>query len=183
MRGAGDLLLLQGLQQRGFVDDRPARGVDEIAGRLHAREIGGADQAARALAQHHMDGDDVGGREQFFLAGIADADLLASLRRQVRAPGDHVHAERLRQPRDLGCRACRGRPRRASCPRSRCRRISARARRHACGRSRGRYCGSVPGSGPSSAARWDRGPIACRTPPPRGPWRPPCRSRRCACPR
>ena len=34
------LRLLQGFQQRGFVDDRPARGVDEIGRRLHPREIG-----------------------------------------------------------------------------------------------------------------------------------------------
>src|SRR6202035_2083633 len=38
-RGAGDLLLLQGFQQRGFVDDRPARGVDEVGRRLHACQI------------------------------------------------------------------------------------------------------------------------------------------------
>jgi hypothetical protein len=49
-----------------------------------------------------MDGDDVGGREEFFLAGVADADFLAPLRRQVRAPGDHVHAERFGEPRNLG---------------------------------------------------------------------------------
>ena len=100
--GARDLLLRQRFQQRAFVDDRPARGVDEVGGRLHAREIGRADQAARALAEHHMDGDDVGGGEQFLLGGVADADFLAFLGRQVRAPGDHVHAERLRQLRHLG---------------------------------------------------------------------------------
>ena len=49
-----------------------------------------------------MDGDDVGGREQLFLAGVANADLLALLRRQIRAPGDHVHAEGLRQPGYFG---------------------------------------------------------------------------------
>jgi hypothetical protein len=89
---------LQGLQQGVFVDDRAARGVDDVAGRLHPGEVRGSDEAARALAQHDMDGDDIGLREQFLLAGITDPDFLAALRRQVRAPGDHVHAEGLRQP-------------------------------------------------------------------------------------
>ncbi len=48
-----------------------------------------------------MDGDDVGGRKQLFLGGVGDADFLAAFRRQVRAPGDHVHAEGLREFRDL----------------------------------------------------------------------------------
>ena len=100
-RSACDLPLLQGLQQRCFVDDRPARGVDEITRRLHARQVRSSHQSTRALAQHHVDGDDVGGRKQFLLGGVADADFLASLRRQVRAPRDHVHAERLRQSRNL----------------------------------------------------------------------------------
>ena len=38
------LALLQRLQQRSFVDDRSARGVDEIGRRLHARQILRADQ-------------------------------------------------------------------------------------------------------------------------------------------
>jgi hypothetical protein len=62
-RRAGYSALLQGVQQRGFVDDRPACGIDEVAGRLHARQIRVSDQPARALAQHQMNGDDIGGRE------------------------------------------------------------------------------------------------------------------------
>ena len=100
--GAGDLLLLQSLQQRRLVDDRSARGVDDIGRRLHAGEVGGPNQAAGARAQHDMDGDDVGGGQQLFLAGVADAGFLAFLRRQVRAPGDHVHAKGLPELGDLG---------------------------------------------------------------------------------
>src|SRR5690242_12321757 len=37
--GARDLLLLQHLEERRLVDDRTARGIDDIGGRLHAREI------------------------------------------------------------------------------------------------------------------------------------------------
>ena len=58
--GAGDLLSLQRGDQRRLVDDRAARGVDEIGRRLHQREFGGADQPARAVAEHDMDGDEVG---------------------------------------------------------------------------------------------------------------------------
>src|SRR5207253_1640330 len=52
-------------------------------------------------AQYHVDGDDVRLGEQLFLAGVADTSLLAPLGRQVRTPGDHVHAERFRYARHL----------------------------------------------------------------------------------
>src|SRR3954453_9044924 len=58
--GAWNPLLLQRLEQRLLVHDRPARGVDEEGGRLHPRYIGGPDQPARALPQHPMDADDIG---------------------------------------------------------------------------------------------------------------------------
>ena len=100
-RGACDLVLLQGFQQRRLIDDGAARGVDEVGGWLHAREVCSSDQTARPLTQHHMDSDDIGGLEQFLLGGVGHAHLLAPLRRQVRAPGDDIHAERFRQSRDL----------------------------------------------------------------------------------
>src|SRR4029079_4854705 len=67
----------------------------------HPCEIRSSHQSPRAWAEHHMDGDDVGSRKQLFLGGVGDADFLASFRRQVRAPGDHVHAEGLCQLRYL----------------------------------------------------------------------------------
>ena len=97
--GAGDLVVAQGRQQRRLIDDRPARGVDDIGGRLHQAELLGADQPARALREHDVDGDEVGLPEQVLLAHVVDADLLALLGREVLAPGDDLHAERLA---DLG---------------------------------------------------------------------------------
>ena len=93
--------MLQRFQKRLLVDNRAARGVDEIGGRLHAGEIVAPDEAARALAQDHMDGDDIGARKQLLLGGVADTRLLAAFRRKVRAPGDHLHAERFGDARDL----------------------------------------------------------------------------------
>ena len=89
------VLLAQRREQRRLVDDRAARGVDQVGGRLHQAELAGADEAARALRQHDVDGDEVGLAEQVVLGDVADASLLAFLRREVLAPGDHLHAERL----------------------------------------------------------------------------------------
>src|SRR6185503_17517433 len=83
-------------------DDRSARGIDQKRAWLHAPEVLAPDQSARALAQHHVDGDDVGGRKQLLLAGVADARGLASFGGEVRTPGDRLHAERLCQTGDLG---------------------------------------------------------------------------------
>ena len=44
---------------------------------------------------HEVNGDEVGLAEQVLLAHVVDAGFLALLRRQVLAPGDHLHAERL----------------------------------------------------------------------------------------
>ena len=55
-----------------------------------------ADQPARAVAQHEMDGDDVGLAEQVFLRDVVGAARRRFFRREVLAPGDHVHAEGFR---------------------------------------------------------------------------------------
>ena len=54
----------QRLDQRGLVDDRAARRVDEVRGRLHLRRARGVDQVARLGRQRAVQRDDVGGREQ-----------------------------------------------------------------------------------------------------------------------
>ena len=93
--GAGDLLVAQGREHRRLVDDRTARRVDQVGGGLHQAEFLGPDDAARSLRQDNVDGDEVRLAEQIVLADIADAGCLAFLRRQVLAPGDDLHAERL----------------------------------------------------------------------------------------
>ncbi len=54
--------------QRRLVDDRPARGVDQVCGRLHGRELLGADQSPAGGRQRHVHGDHVGLGEQLALA-------------------------------------------------------------------------------------------------------------------
>src|SRR6266404_2771503 len=48
-----------------------------------------------AVDELDMDGHDVGLAQQVLLGGIVDTRLLAFFRREIRAPGDHFHAERL----------------------------------------------------------------------------------------
>ncbi len=97
--GAGDCLVAQDRKHCALVDDRPARGVDDVGRGLHQREFLRAHEAAAALRQHHVDGDEIRLPEQILLAHIPDTGLLALLGGEVLAPGDHLHPERLR---DLG---------------------------------------------------------------------------------
>ena len=80
-------------------------------------------------------------------ADVFDADFLAPLRRQVLAPGDDVHAERLADRGDAGAEPAEAEERRASCLRGRARWSSARGRRPSAGRSRSRCGASVRASG------------------------------------
>ena len=98
--GAGDRFGVQRRDQRLLVDDRPARGVDEIGGRLHQPELSRADEPARAVAQHDMNGDDVGIAEQIVLGDVVDARFLRLFRRQVLAPGDRPSCQGLGDRRD-----------------------------------------------------------------------------------
>src|SRR6266508_4632857 len=100
--GARDLLVAQDCQHGGLLDDRAARGIDEIGRRLHQAEFLGADEAARALRQHDVDADEIRLPEQVLLAHVVDARLLALLGREVRAPGNDFHAERLADRRSAG---------------------------------------------------------------------------------
>ena len=79
----------QRVAQRGLVDDRPARGVDEDRGRLHRGQGAGVDQMGRLRCQRAVQRDDVGGGEQL---------------RQARSPCstrvDDLHAEALGASRD-----------------------------------------------------------------------------------
>ena len=98
----GDAPVLQYVDQGGLVDDGAARGVDEVRRRLHQRELGRADDADRALPQRQVDGDDVGAAEEIMLSDPLDAELRRPFRRQVLAPGDDVHGERLGDGGHLG---------------------------------------------------------------------------------
>ena len=101
-----------------LVDDRPARGVDQERRGLHPRQVARR-RRARGCARDstQVDGDDVGRGEQ--LVALDPPDARPPRRRsvgQVLAPGDDVHAERLRRRARPGCRAGRARRRRACAP-------------------------------------------------------------------
>ena len=57
---AGDLSLLQRVEERLFVDDAAARGVDQERRRLHAGKEGGVDHPLRRRAVGYVDADEIG---------------------------------------------------------------------------------------------------------------------------
>lgn len=61
---AGDAALGERLVQRRLVDDRSARRVDEVGGRLHERETRLVEKAARLLGERDVHGHDVGAGEE-----------------------------------------------------------------------------------------------------------------------
>ncbi len=94
-RGAGDRSLGERFDQRRLVDDRPARRVDEVRGRLHRAQRFGADEPACFARQRHVQRDDVGLGEQLRERGrMRDAELGRAFLGQASAPADHVHVER-----------------------------------------------------------------------------------------
>ena len=100
-------------EQRLLVDDRPARRVDEDRRRAHARQLGGADQPARARAQPQVDVTTSERSSSSSRAtGSAPAARAASAV-EVLAPREHVHRERAPDRGDARPGG-RGRSRRAS---------------------------------------------------------------------
>src|SRR5713226_3162784 len=89
-RRAGDLLVLQRVDQSLLVDDRPARRIDQPGRWLHSLQLPGAYQAARTAAQHQMDRQDVGPLEQLILGDQDCARCFGSLGRHVLAPGNQI---------------------------------------------------------------------------------------------
>jgi hypothetical protein len=63
-RGTCNHLLLQRHDQRGFIDDRAARRIDQERGRLHERQFEPADEVARGVVQHRVDRNDVARLQQ-----------------------------------------------------------------------------------------------------------------------
>ncbi len=100
-RRAGDAALDQGAMQRRFVDDRAARGVDQIGRRLHQAELAGADQMAGLRAQGAADRDEVGGLEQRVEIDQLDPEPVGLGPIGLRIAGEMLHVERLQQPERL----------------------------------------------------------------------------------
>ena len=94
--------LLQHLGQRLLIDDRPARRVDEVGGRLHQREPLGIHQMARLVGQRAIHRQHVGCAEHVFELDQLDPQLAATCLVGIRIMGDELHVERLGQAEQLG---------------------------------------------------------------------------------
>src|SRR6267154_4326463 len=100
-RRAGDLLVPQRADQSLFIDDRPARRIDQPGRRLHSLQLRGPYQAARTAAQHQMDRQDVGPLDQLVLGDQNRARGFGGLWPHVLAPGNQIHSKSDPDPRDL----------------------------------------------------------------------------------
>ena len=102
-------------RERRLVDDRPARGVDEVGVVAHARERVGVDQVARLGRERAVQRDDVRALEQLgeldpagLVAGAAASCRRSPCRTRGRAPRSRGRSRRSRRSR-ASCRAARGR--------------------------------------------------------------------------
>ena len=99
-RRAGDALLLKRGDQRRFVDQRAAGGVDQQRIGPHQGELLGAEQRRRAGRRRGVQADHLGTREQLVELDQLDAERAGAILGQERVVGDHGHIERLQSPRD-----------------------------------------------------------------------------------
>ena len=95
--GMAEMPALQRRQQRSFVDERPARGVDEDRAGLHARHALGAEKAPCLLAEREMQRDHVRSLQQGIDVGQCDRSV--GKRRAVKR--DHLHAQAFGDARHL----------------------------------------------------------------------------------
>src|SRR5271170_1514682 len=91
--GAGDAAFLQRLRERLLIDDRTARRIDEIGGRLHQREALGVDQVAGLFRQRTIDGDNVAPPEHVLEAHQFYAQFRGKLAVGERIVSDEYHVE------------------------------------------------------------------------------------------
>src|ERR1700722_14430380 len=90
---ASDLLVCKRRNEIGLDHDWPARSVYEARRWLHERQFRGAHKAARPVAEHQMDGEDIRLPKQLFLRDAYSAAFGRALAGEILAPGDHLHAE------------------------------------------------------------------------------------------
>ena len=89
----GDGLPLQHVDEGLFVDDGPPGDVHQVGRGLHQGQFAGGDQSPAAVAEHHMDRDDVRIFEQGVFVHQGGLAFLGPLGGHVLAPGDDVHVE------------------------------------------------------------------------------------------
>ena len=102
--GTRDRLRSQRAHERGFVDDRAARDVDQQRARLHAGEFAFSDQVTRFGREHGVDRNDVGPCEQLAeVVVLVDSGTVHRVAVDVRVVADDAHAKTATgDPRDAG---------------------------------------------------------------------------------
>src|SRR5258707_5536824 len=100
-RRASNAAFTQNLDERRLVNDRSTRGIDESGRWLHGLQLGRSDQPLRPLAQDEVDRQDVRDAEESLLGAQPRSACLRLVCREVLAPGDHFHAEREADSRNL----------------------------------------------------------------------------------
>ena len=84
---------LQAIDQRGLVNDRPARGIDQHRIRLHSGQLDGAEQAARLSRQRQVDGNEMAGLQQRIEGHQFDAQLAGTGAVLLRGTGPGLQAQ------------------------------------------------------------------------------------------
>ena len=88
--------MAQHVDQRRFVDDGPARNVDEVGGRFHPRELARADQMTRLCIEQTTDDDKVRACKQCVEIDELRAEIANLDRIGVRVRGNQRHVEHAR---------------------------------------------------------------------------------------
>src|SRR5271155_888852 len=91
----------QRFDQRCFVDDWPARRIDQARSWLHQFKFGSSDQPLCAATQDEVDRNYVRLAEQFVFRNQSRSRRFGDFRSQVLAPCNDFHAEGKTNPRDL----------------------------------------------------------------------------------
>ena len=89
--GARDVLGIQRVDQRLFVDQAAAGAVDDAHALLHFCESPGIDDVPGLLGQRRVQRDEVGALQQFVELDLLDPQVLGAFRRQERIERDHLH--------------------------------------------------------------------------------------------
>jgi len=94
-------LLFERLDKSNFVDDWPARGVDQPGCRLHLRQLLGANQASGGIDKNEMNGENIRLGEELFLGDKRGSDLGGLLLGCAITPRNYLHLEGLSNSRDF----------------------------------------------------------------------------------
>ena len=94
--GAGEVAVIDQLQQRVLVDQATARGVDHVGAFLHLRQLLGAEDVGGFLGARDVQGDDVGPGQQGVEVHQRDGTLGGGVRRQEGVVGGDLHADAAR---------------------------------------------------------------------------------------